>query len=60
MNKLHLGVVGTAAVGLLGIISCALTHTPIPEGLVTATTTAVGALAGITLPTNGKGGPDGA
>lgn len=52
MNNLHLGVIGTAVVGLLGIIACALTHTPIPEGLTTAATTAVGALAGITIPAN--------
>lgn len=50
LNTLHLGVIGTALAGLLGIIACTLTHTAIPEGLITATTTAVGALAGVTAP----------
>lgn len=54
LNTLHLGVIGTAVAGLLGIIACTLTHTAIPEGLITATTTAVGALAGVTAPAVSK------
>lgn len=54
LNRLHLGVVGTALLSVAGIIACTLLKIPVPEALTAAATTAVGALAGITVPSTGQ------
>jgi hypothetical protein len=54
LNRLHLGMVGTALLSVAGIIACTLLKIPVPEALTAAATTSVGALAGITLPSTGQ------